>query len=151
MIDTLSAQDGTTSTALWRLAGLGIMLGCSDIALAVGMMAILVVLIPSLPPLLRDFSLAISITFSGPILTAQFLFRAQNDRAGAVGNPSACPAQDRSEHLRYCLLIGECWRPTSEREFVIPANGLSANPAVESKLPRNQLAQHSLSRLFKVQ
>jgi type III secretory pathway component EscV len=48
------------------------MLGCSDIALAVGMMAILVVLIPSLPPLLLDLSLAISITFSGPILTARF-------------------------------------------------------------------------------
>jgi hypothetical protein len=45
----------------------------------------------------------------------------------------------------------KCWRPTSDREFVIPANGLSANPTVESKLPRNQLAQHSLSRLFKVQ
>ena len=44
------------------------MLRRSDIALAVGMMAILVVLILPLPPLLLDFSLAISITFSVLIL-----------------------------------------------------------------------------------
>jgi hypothetical protein len=54
MADTISAQDGTTSTPLWRLADLGIMLRCSDMPLAVGMIAILVVLILPLPPLLLE-------------------------------------------------------------------------------------------------
>jgi len=50
------------------------MLRRSDIALALGMMAILVVLILPLPALLLDFSLAISITFSVLILmTALFI------------------------------------------------------------------------------
>jgi flagellar biosynthesis protein FlhA len=55
-------------TALSRLADLGTMLRRSDIALAVGMMAILLVLILPLPALLLDFALAISITFSVLIL-----------------------------------------------------------------------------------
>ena len=66
MTDATSAQGG--ETALSRLADLGTMLRRSDIALAVGMMAILVVLILPLPALLLDFSLAISITFSVLIL-----------------------------------------------------------------------------------
>ena len=66
MTDATSAQGG--ETALSRLVDLGTMLRRSDIALAVGMMAILVVLILPLPALLLDFSLAISITFSVLIL-----------------------------------------------------------------------------------
>ncbi len=66
MTDATSAQGG--ETALSRLADLGTMLRRSDIGLAVGMMAILVVLILPLPPLLLDFALAISITFSVLIL-----------------------------------------------------------------------------------
>ena len=66
MTDATSAQGG--ETALSRLVDLGTMLRRSDIGLAVGMMAILVVLILPLPPLLLDFSLAISITFSVLIL-----------------------------------------------------------------------------------
>jgi flagellar biosynthesis protein FlhA len=66
MTDATSAQGG--DTALSRLVDLGTMLRRSDIALAVGMMAILVILILPLPPLLLDFSLAISITFSVLIL-----------------------------------------------------------------------------------
>jgi flagellar biosynthesis protein FlhA len=66
MTDSTSAQGG--DTALSRLVDLGTMLRRSDIALAVGMMAILVILILPLPPLLLDFSLAISITFSVLIL-----------------------------------------------------------------------------------
>ena len=61
-------------TALGRLADLGTMLRRSDIALAVGMMTILVILILPLPPVLLDFSLAVSITFSVLILmTALFI------------------------------------------------------------------------------
>jgi len=67
MTDVSSAQNGD-ATALSRLADLGTMLRRSDIALAVGMMAILLVLILPLPPLLLDFALAISITFSVLIL-----------------------------------------------------------------------------------
>ena len=52
------------------------MLRRSDIALAVGMMAILVVLILPLPPLLLDFSLAISITFSVLILMTSLFIQA---------------------------------------------------------------------------
>ena len=66
MTDAPSAQGG--ETALSRLVDLGTMLRRSDIALAVGMMAILVVLILPLPAILLDFSLAISITFSVLIL-----------------------------------------------------------------------------------
>jgi flagellar biosynthesis protein FlhA len=66
MTEASSAQGG--DTAMSRLADLGTMLRRSDIALAVGMMAILLVLILPLPSLLLDFSLAISITFSVLIL-----------------------------------------------------------------------------------
>jgi len=67
MTETTTAQGGE-ATALSRLADFGTMLRRSDIALAVGMMAILVILILPLPPVLLDFSLAISITFSVLIL-----------------------------------------------------------------------------------
>ena len=74
MTDATSAQGG--ETALSRLVDLGTMLRRSDIALAVGMMAILVVLILPLPPLLLDFSLAISITFSVLILMTSLFIQA---------------------------------------------------------------------------
>ncbi len=76
MTDTTSAQDGAASAALSRLADLGTMLRRSDIALAIGMMAILVVLILPLPPLLLDFSLAVSITFSVLILMTSLFIHA---------------------------------------------------------------------------
>ena len=93
MADTISAQDGTTSTPLWRLADLGIMLRCSDMALAVGMIAILVVLILPLPRCCSKFARRLDHVFPCS-------FRAQNERAGSVENPSSCPAQDHSQHLR---------------------------------------------------
>jgi len=74
MTDTISAERG--ETALSRLVDLGTMLRRSDIGLAVGMMAILVVLILPLPPLLLDFSLAISITFSVLILMTSLFIQA---------------------------------------------------------------------------
>jgi flagellar biosynthesis protein FlhA len=74
MTDTTSAERG--DTALSRLVDLGTMLRRSDIGLAVGMMAILVVLILPLPPLLLDFSLAISITFSVLILMTSLFIQA---------------------------------------------------------------------------
>jgi flagellar biosynthesis protein FlhA len=66
MTDAASPPGG--ETALSRLADIGTMLRRSDIGLAVAMMAILVILILPLPPLLLDFSLAISITFSVLVL-----------------------------------------------------------------------------------
>ncbi len=74
MTDASSAQGG--DTAMSRLADLGTMLRRSDIALAVGMMAILLVLILPLPPLLLDFALAISITFSVLILMTSLFIQA---------------------------------------------------------------------------
>ena len=74
MTDASSAQGG--DTALSRLADLGTMLRRSDIALAVGMMAILIILILPLPPLLLDFALAISITFSVLILMTSLFIQA---------------------------------------------------------------------------
>ncbi|HTP94126.1 MAG TPA: flagellar biosynthesis protein FlhA [Xanthobacteraceae bacterium] len=74
MSDVTSAESG--ETALSRLVDLGTMLRRSDIGLAVGMMAILVVLILPLPPLLLDFSLAISITFSVLILMTSLFIQA---------------------------------------------------------------------------
>jgi len=76
MTDATAAQDGAASVALSRLADLGTMLRRSDIALAVGMMAILVVLILPLPPLLLDFALAVSITFSVLILMTSLFIHA---------------------------------------------------------------------------
>ncbi len=74
MTEATSAQGGEGPLALSRLSDLGTMLRRSDIGLAVGMMAILVVLILPLPAILLDFSLAISITFSVLILmTALFI------------------------------------------------------------------------------
>ena len=74
MTDVSSAPGG--DTPLSRLADLGTMLRRSDIALAIGMMAILLVLILPLPPLLLDFSLAISITFSVLILMTSLFIQA---------------------------------------------------------------------------
>jgi len=74
MTEATAAERGEGSSALSRLTDLGNMLRRSDIALAAGMMAILVVLILPLPALLLDFSLAVSITFSVLILmTALFI------------------------------------------------------------------------------
>ena len=50
------------------LGEIGTMMRRGDIALAVGILTILVVLILPLPPLLLDFALAVSITFSVLIL-----------------------------------------------------------------------------------
>src|SRR5918912_375404 len=56
------------------LAAIGVMLKRGDIALAIGVLTILVVLILPLPPILLDFALAISIIFSVLILmTALFI------------------------------------------------------------------------------
>jgi flagellar biosynthesis protein FlhA len=74
MTEATTVQGG--ETAMSRLADLGTMLRRSDIALAVGMMAILVILILPLPPLLLDFSLAISITFSVLILMTSLFIQA---------------------------------------------------------------------------
>jgi flagellar biosynthesis protein FlhA len=74
MTDVPSVQSG--ETALSRLADLGTMLRRSDIALAVGMMAILLVLILPLPPMLLDFALAISITFAVLILMTSLFIQA---------------------------------------------------------------------------
>ena len=75
MSDTTAASASTNSgIRLPRLSDLGALMKRGDIALAVGVMTILVVLILPLPPLLLDFSLAISIIFSVLILmTALFI------------------------------------------------------------------------------
>ncbi len=74
MTDATTANGG--DTAMSRLADLGTMLRRSDISLAVGMMTILVILILPLPPVLLDFSLAISITFSVLILMTSLFIQA---------------------------------------------------------------------------
>jgi flagellar biosynthesis protein FlhA len=74
MSDASTAEGG--DTALSRLVDLGTMLRRSDIGLAVGMMTILVILILPLPPILLDFSLAISITFSVLILMTSLFIQA---------------------------------------------------------------------------
>jgi flagellar biosynthesis protein FlhA len=74
MTDATSAERSDGSLTFTRLADLGSILRRSDLGLAVGMMAILVILILPLPSLLLDFALAISITFSVLILmTALFI------------------------------------------------------------------------------
>ncbi len=76
MTDVTSAERGEGPLALSRLADLGTVLRRGDIALAIGMMAILVVLILPLPSLLLDFALAISITFSVLILMTSLFIQA---------------------------------------------------------------------------
>jgi flagellar biosynthesis protein FlhA len=78
MSDTSAAPTSATSAiggiTLPRLGDVGAFMKRGDIALAVGVLTILVVLILPLPPLLLDFSLAISIIFSVLILmTALFI------------------------------------------------------------------------------
>jgi flagellar biosynthesis protein FlhA len=77
MSDTTAAPTAATATGAIRLPGIGevgAFLRRGDIALAIGVLTILVVLILPLPPLLLDFSLAISIIFSVLILmTALFI------------------------------------------------------------------------------
>ena len=76
MTDATSAERGDAPLALTRLSDLGSLLKRSDIGLAVGMMAILVVLILPLPSILLDFALAISITFSVLILMTSLFIQA---------------------------------------------------------------------------
>jgi flagellar biosynthesis protein FlhA len=76
MSDVASPQSEENGLSLSRLADLGTMLRRSDIGLALGMMAILMVLILPLPPLLLDFSLAISITFSVLVLMTSLFIQA---------------------------------------------------------------------------
>jgi flagellar biosynthesis protein FlhA len=77
MSDTTAAPTAATSSGAIRLPGLGeigAFVRRGDIGLAIGVLTILVVLILPLPPLLLDFSLAISIIFSVLILmTALFI------------------------------------------------------------------------------
>jgi flagellar biosynthesis protein FlhA len=75
MSDITAAPTGTISgIKLPRLGDISAFFKRGDIALAVGVLTILVVLILPLPPLLLDFSLAISIIFSVLILmTALFI------------------------------------------------------------------------------
>ena len=76
MTDATSAERGDAPLTLTRLSDLGAMLKRSDIGLAVGIMAILVVLILPLPSILLDFALAISITFSVLILMTSLFIQA---------------------------------------------------------------------------
>ena len=77
MTDVVTSADRSDGPlALSRLADLGSLLKRSDIGLAVGVMAILVILILPLPPLLLDFALAISITFSVLILMTSLFIQA---------------------------------------------------------------------------
>ena len=75
MSDITAAPTGTISAIkLPGLGDIGAFFKRGDIALAIGVLTILVVLILPLPPLLLDFSLAISIIFSVLILmTALFI------------------------------------------------------------------------------
>jgi flagellar biosynthesis protein FlhA len=74
MSDVTAGQARTGGVRLPSLAELGEMLKRGDIALAIGVLAILVVLIVPLPALMLDFALAISIIFSVLILmTALFI------------------------------------------------------------------------------
>jgi flagellar biosynthesis protein FlhA len=76
MTDATSAERGDAPLALTRLSDLGSLLKRSDIGLAIGIMAILVVLILPLPPILLDFALAISITFSVLVLMTSLFIQA---------------------------------------------------------------------------
>src|SRR5215831_12809719 len=77
MTDVTAARGGggdNRGFQLLRFADIATLFRRGDIALAVGILIILVVLILPLPPLLLDFALAVSIIFSVLILmTALFI------------------------------------------------------------------------------
>ncbi len=74
MTDVTAGPGSGAGFKLARLGDIAELLKRGDIALAVGVLTILIVLILPLPPLLLDFALAISITFSVLILmTALFI------------------------------------------------------------------------------
>src|SRR5512140_2703790 len=76
MADISAAQPSATSGFGLNLATLTSVIRRSDIGLAVGIMAILVVLLLPLPPWLLDISLALSLSFSILIMmTAVFIRR----------------------------------------------------------------------------
>jgi flagellar biosynthesis protein FlhA len=72
----VSAANGISGIKLPNLGEIGAFLKRGDIGLAVGVLTILVVLILPLPPLLLDFSLAISIIFSVLILMTSLFIQA---------------------------------------------------------------------------
>jgi flagellar biosynthesis protein FlhA len=74
MAETTTTQGG--GLGLPSLAQIGNLLRRGDLALAIGIMAILVVLILPLPPLLLDFALAISIILSVLILMTSLFIQA---------------------------------------------------------------------------
>jgi flagellar biosynthesis protein FlhA len=76
MSDVTAGQARKDGFNFPRLADLGEMLKRGDIALAVGVLTILVVLILPLPPMLLDFALAISIIFSVLILMTSLFIQA---------------------------------------------------------------------------
>ena len=80
MSDTSAAPTAPTRVArginLSGLGNLGDLMKRGDIGLAVGVLTILVILILPLPPLLLDFCLAISITFSVLILMTSLFIQA---------------------------------------------------------------------------
>jgi flagellar biosynthesis protein FlhA len=80
MTDTSAAPTAPTRVArginLSGLGNLGDLMKRGDIGLAVGVLTILVILILPLPPLLLDFCLAISITFSVLILMTSLFIQA---------------------------------------------------------------------------
>src|SRR5450631_4752749 len=74
MGDTSTAAPPTGNFKFPTIGEIGVLLKRGDLALAFGVLAILVVLILPLPPMLLDLSLAISITLSILILmTALFI------------------------------------------------------------------------------
>ncbi|MEH2510445.1 flagellar biosynthesis protein FlhA [Nitrobacteraceae bacterium AZCC 1564] len=74
MVDLTAGQGTTTSSGFPKFSDLGTMLKRGDLALAFGVLTILVVLILPLPPVVLDLFLAISITLSILILmTALFI------------------------------------------------------------------------------
>jgi flagellar biosynthesis protein FlhA len=76
MSDVAAGQSGAAGFKFPSLRDIGDTLGSGDIALAIGVMTILVVLILPLPPVLLDFALAVSIITSVLILmTSLFIHR----------------------------------------------------------------------------
>ncbi|HEU5275462.1 MAG TPA: flagellar biosynthesis protein FlhA [Xanthobacteraceae bacterium] len=76
MTDVTAGQGGGRGLKLPSFADMAALLRRGDIALAMGVLTILVVLILPLPPLLLDFSLAISIIFSVLILMTSLFIHA---------------------------------------------------------------------------
>src|SRR5260370_15203448 len=99
MTDVTAAE----SAGRFKLPGLAevtALLRRGDIALAVGVLTILVVLILPLPPILLDLALAISIIISVLILMTEMMIEIASARSSRIGGSGRIRSEEHTSELQ---------------------------------------------------